>query len=479
MLLAKTLRSTTFKLALISIGVFGAVVFALFGYVYWSTTSFVLSRSDSAIEAEWTTLRNAYETSGPEGLIRAIEQRSAADHFEGGVYLLADQSFGPVAGNLKAWPALKKPGEWSEFSYNALNSKTAASQSLFRAKWETLPDGFHLLVGKDISDLGRFATEIYGALAFAVLLVFVLAAVASMSVTRRTVGRIESISAASRAIMESGLGRRIPLRGTQDEWEYLAQNLNSMLERIESLMAEVKQVSDNVAHDLRTPLARIRGRLEKASIEKGAFDHDQVLISETVADLDDVLRMFSSLTRISQIEAANQTAAFRTVNLGEITTEVAELFDAAAEGKGGRVEVFSDKAGRISADRDLLFDAISNLVDNAIKHGREGGVVIIHVDQKDSEAILSVSDDGPGIPSEQFEHVFKRFYRLERSRSTAGNGLGLCLVAAVARLHGASIRLFDNAPGLRIELHFPSIDDIGEAKYGQPARFGNMSSVTR
>ena len=478
MLLAKTLRSTTFRLALISIGVFGAIVIALFGYVYWSTASFVLSRSDSAIEAEWATLRNVYQANGREGLIKAIEQRSAAAPLEGSVYLLADETFAPVAGNLKTWPAVKRAGELNEFSSEALNSKAAPSQSLFRAKWETLPDGFHLLVGKDISDLGRFATQIYEALAFAVLLIFALAAVASVSVTRRTVGRIESINATSRDIMETGLGRRIPLRGTQDEWDHLAQNLNSMLERIEVLMAEVKQVSDNVAHDLRTPLARMRGRLEKASIEKGAFDHDQALISETMADLDDVLRMFSSLTRISQIEAANQTAGFRTVNLSEIATEVAELFDAAAEGKGGRVEVSGDSVVHINADRDLLFDALSNLVDNAIKHGRDGGVVIMRLDQKDSEAVLLVSDDGPGIPSEEFEHVFKRFYRLERSRSTPGNGLGLSLVAAVAHLHRASIRLFDNAPGLRIELHFPSIDDIGEAKYGQPARIDNMSSVT-
>jgi signal transduction histidine kinase len=318
------------------------------------------------------------------------------------------------------------------------------------------------LVGKDISDLGRFATQIYEALAFAVLLIFALAAVASVSVTRRTVGRIESINMTSRAIMESGLGRRIPIRGTQDEWDQLAQNLNSMLERIETLMAEVKQVSDNVAHDLRTPLARMRGRLEKASIEKNAPDHDQSLIGQTMADLDDVLRMFSSLTRISQIEAANQIAAFRMVNLAEIATEVAELFDAAAENKGGRVEVFGDKTARISADRDLLFDAISNLVDNAIKHGREGGLVSIHLDQKDGEAILSVSDDGPGIPSQEFERVFKRFYRLERSRSMPGNGLGLSLVAAVVRLHGGSIRLIDNSPGLSVEIHFPCIDSTGE-----------------
>jgi signal transduction histidine kinase len=400
---------------------------------------------------------------GREGLIQAIERRGSTASFEGGVYLLADQSLSPVAGNLKKWPVVKGAEQWTEFSADALDQK--AGQLLYRATWETLPDGFHLLVGKDISDLGRFTTEIYAALAFAIFLIFVLAAVASVSVTRRTVGRIESINMTSRAIMESGLGRRIPIRGTQDEWDQLAQNLNSMLERIETLMAEVKQVSDNVAHDLRTPLARVRGRLEKASIEKNAPDHDQSLISETMADLDDVLRMFSSLTRISQIEAANQTAAFRMVNLGEIATEVAELFDAAAEGKGGRVEVFGDKTARISADRDLLFDAISNLIDNAIKHGREGGLVSIRLDQKSGEAILSVSDDGLGIPPEEFEHVFKRFYRLERSRSMPGNGLGLSLVAAVARLHGASIRLIDNAPGLRVELRFPCADSVGETTY--------------
>ena len=244
MLLTKTLRSTTFKLALISIGVFGAVVIALFGYVYWSTTTFVLSRSDSVIVAEQAMLRNIYDAGGRDGVVRAIDQHKAAARLEGGVYLLANESFVPVIGNLAEWPsALRGANEWGEFKSAALVPKAAASQSLFRAKWETLPDGFHLLVGRDISDLGRFADKIYAALAFTILLIFVLAAVASVSVTRRTVGRIESINATSRSIMESGLGGRIPLRGTQDEWDHLAQNLNSMLERIEGLMAEVNQVS--------------------------------------------------------------------------------------------------------------------------------------------------------------------------------------------------------------------------------------------
>ena len=460
MLLTKTLYSTTFKLALISIGVFGAAVTALFGYVYWSTTTFVLSRSDSVIVAEQAMLRNIYDASGRDGVVRAIDQHKAAARLEGGVYLLANESFVPVIGNLAEWPsALRGANEWGEFKSAALVPKAAASQSLFRAKWETLPDGFHLLVGRDISDLGRFADKIYAALAFTILLIFVLAAVASVSVTRRTVGRIESINATSRSIMESGLGRRIPLRGTQDEWDHLAQNLNSMLERIEGLMAEVKQVSDNVAHDLRTPLTRMRGRLEKAGIEKSVSESDQSLINETIADLDDVLRMFSSLTRISQIEATNQKIAFRKVNLLEIATAVGDLFDASAESKGGRVAVIGDKSIRISADRDLLFDAISNLVDNAIKHGRDGGVVIVGVELKDGGAVLSIADDGPGIPPDEVEHVFKRFYRLERSRSTPGNGLGLSLVAAVVRLHGAHVALSDNKPGLKVELHFPLLDE--------------------
>jgi signal transduction histidine kinase len=461
-LLAKTLRSTTFKLALISIGAFGAVVVALFGYVYWSTTTFVMSRSDSVIEAEQAMLRRTYDTSGRDGLIRAIDQRKAAAPLEGAVYLLANESFVAIAGNLKEWPAaLDGANKWGEFTSTALTPDPSATQSLIRAKWEVFPDGSHLLVGRDISDLDRFADEIYAALAFTVLLIFVLAAVASVSITRRTVGRIESINATSRSIMESGLGRRIPLCGTQDEWDHLAQNLNSMLERIEGLMAEVKQVSENVAHDLRTPLTRMRGRLEKAGIDKSAADHDQSLLSETIADLDDVLRMFSSLTRISQVEATDRKVAFRAVNLVEVATGVAELFDAAAESKGGRVEVIGDRSVRISADRDLLFDAISNLVDNAIKHGREGCIVIVGVEQKDSEAVLSISDDGPGIPPDEFEHVFKRFYRLERSRSMPGNGLGLSLVAAVARLHGARIALSDNRPGLKVELQFLLLDGVG------------------
>ena len=256
--------------------------------------------------------------------------------------------------------------------------------------------------------------------------------------------------------MQSGRGQRIPLRGTLDEWDELAANLNSMLDRIEALMGEVKQVTDNVAHDLRTPLARVRGRLEKAYNKQRDGDYDQSLIGDTMADLDGVLRMFSSLTRISQIEASDRTAAFRPVNLVEIASEVVELFDAAAEDKGGRLKIVGGRRVLATGDRDLLFDAVANLVDNAIKHGRDAGQVTVEVKEADGGAVISVADDGTGIPVDEYQHVFKRFYRLERSRRTPGNGLGLSLVAAVARLHGARIEMFDNIPGLKVQLWFPS-----------------------
>jgi signal transduction histidine kinase len=454
-LLAKTLRSRTFKQALIWIAIVGGVIFALLGYVYWSTASYVRSRSDHAIMAELAILQKAYASAGRSGLIITIAQRLAGQRFEGGVYLLVDPSLIPLAGNLADWPsAMKGSSGWGNF--NAREGRT-----LLRATFETLPDGSHLLVGKDVDDLDEFAQKIKVAMALCILWIFALGGAVSVAITRRTVGRIEAINATSRAIMQTGLGQRIPLRGTLDEWDELAANLNSMLDRIEALMGEVKQVTDNVAHDLRTPLARMRGRLEKAYNKQRDGDYDQSLIGDTMADLDGVLRMFSSLTRISQIEASDRTAAFRPVNLVEIASEVVELFDAAAEDKGGRLKIVGGRSVLATGDRDLLFGAVANLVDNAIKHGRDAGQVTVEVKEADGGAVISVADDGPGIPVDEYQHVFKRFYRLERSRRTPGNGLGLSLVAAVARLHGARIEMLDNLPGLKVQLWFPSLTRSG------------------
>jgi signal transduction histidine kinase len=350
-------------------------------------------------------------------------------------------------------PAATAPAGWAEFRAPGTSPEGSGSP-LVRGMTYTFPSGDRLLVGRDISDLDSFTGQIEKAVISVVSLIVVLAGVCSILVTRRTVGRIEQINATSRAIMASGLDKRIPLRGTHDEWDRVAENLNLMLERIETLMGEIKQVSDNLAHDLRTPLTRMRGRLEKA-YHGQRFDEDaKALIGDTIADLDAVLRIFTSITRIAQIETQVRKEAFRTVNLVEIVREVVELYDAAAEQRGTCLTTTGDSEVLAIGDRDLIFDAIANLVDNAIKHGRAGGRVIVASETVNGSPVVSISDDGPGIPADQHEQVFKRFYRLEQSRYTPGNGLGLSLVAAVARLHGARIEMLDNAPGLTFKLWF-------------------------
>jgi signal transduction histidine kinase len=440
--------------ALIAIGAFGVIVSAIFGYVYLSTSSYVRSRSDRAIMADYLSLQGAYERNGRAGLIVLIQQRMTDKSFADGVYILVDPSLATLRGNIKVWPATVAAARgWTEFRAPEPLPNTT-SRPLLRAMLETFPSGDRLLVGRDISDLDSFTDQIKTAVISGIALIFVLAGVASILVTRRTVGRIEAINATSRAIMLSGLDKRIPLRGTNDEWDSVAENLNLMLDRIETLMGEVKQVSDNVAHDLRTPLTRMRGRLEKAYHGQRIGENDQSLLGDTIADLDAVLRIFSSLTRIAQIETQARKGAFRTVNLFEIASEVIELYDAAAEQDGTRLTVIGDREVLVTGDRDLIFDAIANLVDNSIKHGRAGGQVVVANENIDGTPAISITDDGPGIPADEYEHVFKRFYRLEHSRYTPGNGLGLSLVAAVARIHGARIEMYDNAPGLKLTLRF-------------------------
>jgi signal transduction histidine kinase len=453
-LLAKTLTSSTFRVALIAIGAFGVIVSAIFGYVYLSTSSYVRSRSDRAIMADYLSLQGAYERNGRAGLIVLIQQRMTDKSFADGVYIFVDPSLATLRGNIKVWPATVAAARgWTEFRAPEPLPNTT-SRPLLRAMLETFPSGDRLLVGRDISDLDSFTDQIKTAVISGIALIFVLAGVASILVTRRTVGRIEAINATSRAIMLSALDKRIPLRGTNDEWDSVAENLNLMLDRIETLMGEVKQVSDNVAHDLRTPLTRMRGRLEKAYHGQRIGENDQSLLGDTIADLDAVLRIFSSLTRIAQIETQARKGAFRTVNLFEIASEVIELYDAAAEQDGTRLTVIGDREVLVTGDRDLIFDAIANLVDNSIKHGRAGGQVVVATENIDGTPAISITDDGAGIPADEYEHVFKRFYRLEHSRYTPGNGLGLSLVAAVARIHGARIEMYDNAPGLKLTLRF-------------------------
>ena len=450
-LLSKTLRSSTLRLAFIYVALFSAAIFGLLGYVYWSTIGYLHEQSDRDISVELGLLTKAYGAGGRDRLLELISQRLRDEYFNGWVYLLADPSFNYIAGNIESWPAALR---------GSLGPSTVAppeGPAPLRVIHEALPDGHHLLLGRRIDGLDRFGENVTMGLVAAGGLFLFLAAAAGISTSRRSVARIEAINATSRTIMRSGLGERIPLRGTGDEWDGLAENLNSMLDRIEELVETNRQVSDNIAHDLRTPLTRMRGRLERACNQPLDISHYHMLINDTLSELDVILTTFSSLLRISQIEARDRMAGFRDIDLSGIVREVVELFEPAAEEAGVRLALNVCRAVSIVGDRDLLFDAISNLVDNAIKHGADGGEVSIAIRREAGGPLVVISDRGPGIPIEERRQVLRRFYRLERSRKSPGNGLGLSLVAAVANLHGARVVLADNAPGLTVELRFPSL----------------------
>jgi signal transduction histidine kinase len=455
-LLAKTLRSSTFRVALLCVGVFGAATAVLIIYLSTAADRYLRLRYDGAIAAEERLLQDAYLRQGEAEIARVSALDAGTQEREGSVVLLGDHDFRVLTGSETAWPEPARVADgWVEFSETR---GEGGASSLVRARVVSFADGNRLLVGRRLAELDDFARAIDTGVVAGLALLLVIAGAAGILVTRRTVARIETINATSGAIMASGLGKRIPLRGTRDEWDQLAENLNSMLARIEELVTGIKQVSDNVAHDLRTPLMRIRGRLEVALRQRPAEKDYEQLIQRTVADLDDVLKTFASLLRISAVEARERTHGFATVDLALIGAEVADLYDAAAEERGTRVRFRGCEGAFVLGDRDLLFEALANLVDNAVKHGGSDVEVTVERDRR-GVVCLAVADRGLGIPAAEQKRVFSRFYRLERSRSTPGNGLGLSLVQAVAQLHRAAITLRSTEPGLRVELLFPRVTE--------------------
>jgi signal transduction histidine kinase len=454
-LLHKTLKSSTLKLAIVYVVVFCSAIFGLLGYVYLTTASYLHDRFDSSIGTERGLLIKAFESGGRDALIDLIKRRTGDEFFADWDYLVVDSGSAYVAGNLTGWPqALNGAEGWGNLS-SSQSPSAATGRHVLRVAYRNLPDGSRLLLGRDYAELDRLGTRIATGLAAAVLLFLALALAAGISTARRSVARIEAINQTSRKIMQAGLGERIPLRGTRDEWDGLAENLNSMLARIEELTQSTREVADNVAHDLRTPLTRLRGRLERAITHRPNLAQYRAVVGDAIADLDGVLATFSSLLRISRIEMRDRRAAFRLVDLTEIVREVADLFDPTAEEAAVRLRLREAGPAPVVGDRDLLFEAIANLTDNAIKHGGSGGEVTIAVEHERDGPVFSVCDRGPGIPLDERDHVVRRFYRLERSRHSPGNGLGLSLVAAVANLHGADLRMTDNSPGLSVTLHFP------------------------
>lgn len=449
---ARLFRSTSFRLTALYIALFGLSVLVLLGYIYWSTAGYMARQADAAIEADVELLAERYRTRGLPGLTALIAERIAADPARSNLYLLTDGEFDPVLGNLDGWPAAAEgPEGWIEF---ALQVRDGAERHRARARTFRLRGGFHLLVGRDMHELDTVRALIVDTLGWGLAITLVLALGGGVAMSRSMLRRLEVINETSREIISGDLSRRIPQRGTEDEFDELVSHLNAMLDRIEALMEDVRRVSDSIAHDLKTPLTRLRNDLE--TLRAGAAPKDREAVDHALQEADGLLSTFNALLRIARIESGHRRAGFAEVDFAAVVRDVVEFYEPLSEAHGLSLHCDVDAQPRVRGDRDLLFQAAANLLDNAIKYTPAGGRVEVRVEDAGDRACLTVSDSGPGIPAAAREKVFERFYRVESSRNTPGSGLGLALVRAVARLHDAELRLDDNAPGLTVHFCLPT-----------------------
>jgi signal transduction histidine kinase len=429
---------------------FGASVSFLLGFIYLSTAAYMEQQIEATIEAEIRGLAERYRLTSLKGLVRSIDERIERQPYSSTIYLLTNARFSHVAGNLNGWPQRTPDSDgWLDFKLEQVGHEGNAHVA--RARAFVLPGDFHLLVGRDMYELRSTQALIARTLAWGLAITVMLAMCGAVMMSRSTARRLEAINATSRRIMRGDLSQRVPTRGTHDEFDQLAVSLNSMLDQIQKLMDGVRHVSDNIAHDLRTPLTRLRNRLEILS-HSGSCDQEEA--EHALVEADAMLATFNALLRIARIEAGARREAFTDVSLRSVVEDAAELYEALAEDKGQTFELSISGEPIILGDRDLLFQAVANLLDNAIKYAPAHGRIELSLGGDHSHACITVTDSGPGIAEQHHQRVLERFTRLEDSRSTPGNGLGLSLVAAVAKLHGASIDLSDAHPGLTVKLEF-------------------------
>lgn len=429
---------------------FALSVAALLGFVHYATAGYLARQTDAAIAQETAELANRFRAGGIIALAREITNKSTANIGGRSIYLLVDEEMEPIAGNLNRWPEAVKPDSegWIEFQLTGSGSGTDPARArVFR------PGGrLHLLIGRNISEQQSFRKLIVGATGWGLVLSLVLAVLGGLLLSRTIARRLERINRTAHAVMGGDLDRRIPESGADDEFERLTRNLNRMLDQIQYLMDGVRQVSDNIAHDLRTPLTRLRWRLEQ--LQEGGESDRRELLEQALADADGLLDTFQALLRIAEVEAGSRKR-FGQVDLARLVDDVGELYEPLAAAREQTLIVEPGDSLTVHGDRDLLFQALTNLVDNAVKYAPTGGTVRVDARRASDRLELIVTDSGPGIPADQREAVLQRFVRLESSRGSPGSGLGLSLVNAVARLHNGEVRLEDNEPGLRVRVRLP------------------------
>lgn len=454
----RLLRKTAVRWALVYLLLFGVSVGAVLGFVYWRTAGLILARTDAAIAADMAYFARQYNEGGPVQLLEAVGER--AGNTTDGVYQLTDFTGRPLAGNLQELPEIPADQTGSfEFMFEAPVSGGFTDHPV-RARRVVLSGGLRLLAGRDIDQLHQVQALMRQALGIALALALALGLASGWLISRYMLRRIERVNRTSRAIRAGQLDERIPLTGSGDEFDSLAAELNAMLDQTNRLMREMREVTDNIAHDLKTPLTRLQAGLEDALRSGKGGEEGLEAMRAGVREASSLLDTVNVLLNISRAEAGAGREQMEVLDIVPLLVDLAELYEPAAEEAGLTLETALKGEHRIRVNRQIISQAVSNLLDNAISHARPqgggAGRLSLEVARKKDRLFIIIADNGPGIPAQDRERVLERFVRLDVSRSRPGAGLGLSIAAAAARLHNGELRLEDNAPGLKAVISLPT-----------------------
>ena len=462
--LGKLFRTTTFKLTLVYLTVFALFAAFLLGYFALNTRRLITEQITETVNTEITGLSEQYRQGGIRRLVIVVDARARRPGSS--LYIVTNFAGEALAGNVTALAPgiLDNPG-WTETVYRRLDEAESPDRPEHEALVRVfqLPGGFRLLVGRDLEERERLYHIVLSAGRWSVAIVVILGLAGGLFVTRRVLRRVDAMTETTRTIMAGDLGGRLPVAGTGDELDRLADNLNVMLERIEALMYGLKEVSDNIAHDLKTPLTRLRNRSEEALRTAKSEAEYRAALEATIEESEGLIRTFNALLMIARAESGQARDDMSEFDAAEIAHDVGELYEPLADQKGIALKVEADAPAKVKGNRELVSQALANLVDNAIKYtappaGAVNGAkpeIVVRALEDGDRILLTVADGGPGIPEADRARVVERFVRLEQSRSQPGSGLGLSLASAVARLHGGELTLTDNQPGLKSVIALP------------------------
>ena len=460
----KLIRTTAFRLTLVYLFLFALFAASLLGYFAWNTRRLITEQITSTVNAEASEINEIYLRRGLRGLALTVGNRSLRPGAN--LYLITAPNGVALGGNVGSLaPGVMATTGWSETAYRRLDENDNAEHRAL-VKVTELSNGFRLLIGRDLEERRRLFGIVAKAAQWSLLVVVVLGIGGGVFVSRRVLQRIDAMTGTTQRIMAGDLSGRLPVGRSGDELDRLASNLNAMLERIEALMNGLKEVSDNIAHDLKTPLTRLRNRAEEALARSGSEADYRAALERTIEESDGLIRTFNALLMIARAESGQARGNMDDFDAAEVANGIHELYEPLAEDDGMTLTVKAAPAP-VHGNRELISQALANLVENAIKYGKPAAAaqplgvraareIAIEARREGDSVLLSVTDHGPGIPEADRKHAIERFVRLDASRTQPGSGLGLSLANAVATLHGGELRFGDAHPGLVATLVLPA-----------------------